>query len=513
MLFNSHVFIFAFLPLALGGAWAARRFAGSRAATAWALLASLVFYGWWNPVYLPLLLASIACNFALGRAVAARRGHHKPWLVGGIVVNLAALGGFKYAGFLVGNVDAALGLGWTVPHVVLPLAISFFTFQQIAYLVDVGRGAEAERDPLTYAVFVAFFPQLIAGPIVQGTEMLPQLRSPDAFTFRASDVAVGVSLFLCGLFEKVVLADGVAVYANPVFEAAARGVPMTLFESWGGALAYTYQVYFDFAGYSTMAVGLGRLCGLRLPANFDTPYQATSIIDFWRRWHMTLSRFLKTYLYFPLGGSRVSRPRVYLNLMITMVLGGFWHGAGWGFVVWGALHGVFLCANVLWRRWRARRFPAAPVGRAEVLAGWGLTFALVVLARVYFRADSLAAAHGLLAGAFGAHGAVLDERLAGLLGGVLPGVTFSGVHAGYFNLYGVPWLVALSLVCWFAPGPLELFQRYGAALGPEGGEFRRERRWAPSWAPTGRWALAIAVAGFVAITFMARVTEFIYYQF
>ncbi len=478
---------------------------------AWMLISSLVFYGWWNPVYLPLIMASVAVNFMAGRFIESERS--RTLLVVGICLNLGALIWFKYSGFAVGNANSLLGTQFKVPEIVLPLAVSFFTFQQIAYLVDIWRGADAENDLLDYAVFVTFFPQLIAGPIVQSREMLPQFKAPNLFAFRREDLAVGGALFLFGLFEKVVLADGVAVYAGPVFEAAQLGLKISLFEAWGGALAYTYQVYFDFAGYSTMAIGLGRIFGLTLPVNFDTPYQATSIIDFWRRWHMTLSRFLKHYLYFPLGGSRVGRYRLYLNLMITMVLGGLWHGAGWNFAVWGALHGVFLIVNVAWRRWRSGSLGHRPVRRYEVLGGWALTFTLVVLARVFFRTESLGAAMGMLDGAFGVNGAILDNRLSGLLGWLEPWVRFEGTHAGYFNLHGVPWLVALSVVCWFAPSPLELFTGYRPALAPDGGYFSRARGFELRWKPTARWATVVALVGAAAIMLMARVSEFIYYQF
>jgi hypothetical protein len=314
------------------------------------------------------------------------------------------------------------------------------------------------------------------------------------------------------MFKKVVLADGMAAYGAPVFEAADEGAVITFFEAWGGALSYTYQIYFDFSGYSDMAIGLARIFGFRLPVNFNSPYQATGIIDFWRRWHMTLSRFLKLYLYVPLGGNRCGRTRRYTNLLVTMVLGGLWHGAGWNFVIWGALHGVFLVLNTWWREARSR-LVSQPATRWEVRVGSALTFVSVVLAWIFFRAGSLAGALGILRGALGLNGAVLDVRLAEILGWLGPAVRFEGTHAGYFNLYGTPWLVALSLVCWYLPNVQNIFAAARAALDPRGGVWQEGVRRFPAWQRTGRWALVIAVMGVLAVTHMSRVMEFVYYRF
>ncbi|MDX2473212.1 MAG: MBOAT family O-acyltransferase [Candidatus Krumholzibacteria bacterium] len=511
MLFNSHLFVFAFLPFTLAGFVGLRRISGQPGALTWLLLMSLVFYGWWNPRYLPLILGSIAFNYTSGLGLGKFRNR---WvLAAGICANIGALVWFKYAGLLVETANTLAGSDYHLQTIILPLAVSFFTFQQISYLVDIYRGEAPERDLLAYAVFVAFFPQLIAGPIVKNSEMVPQFRRVTLGNFNHEYFAIGLALFLCGLFEKVVLADGVAVYASPVFEAAEQGLPISFFESWGGLLAYTFQIYFDFSGYSTMAIGLGQMFGVKLPVNFDTPYQARSIIDFWRRWHMTLSRFLKCYVYIPLGGNRKGRARQYLSLMATLVLGGIWHGAGWNFALWGGVHGLFLVANVVWRRWRREHRVRFPITKFEDFGGWALTFTLVVLARVFFRTDSLSAAGSLLRGAFGQNGFVLDERLAGLMGWLEPVVQFEGTHAGYFNLYGVPWLVVLGLICVLAPSPVELFGRFrpGLEIGTE--FFSRQRRFAVDWQPSVAWAIAVVVVGVVAVVHMARVSEFIYYQF
>ena len=348
MLFNSYEFIFLFLPIVLLGFHLIGKQGHHRVAIAWLVGASLFFYGWWNPAYLLLMLFSVLFNYSVGVSLSNTSGRKllsKTILTIGVSVNLAILGYFKYANFFVDNLNALSGTNLILNEVILPLAISFFTFQQIAYLVDAYRGKTKEYNFLHYCLFVTFFPQLIAGPIVHHKEMLPQFAKDAVYKLRSKHLAIGITIFALGLFKKVVLADGVSVYATPVFNAAEAGVMLTFFEAWGGALAYTFQLYFDFSGYSDMAIGIARMFGIRLPLNFNSPYKATSIIDFWRRWHITLSRFLRDYLYIPLGGSRKGRVRRYINLMTTMILGGLWHGAGWTFLLWGALHGFYLMIN------------------------------------------------------------------------------------------------------------------------------------------------------------------------
>ena len=409
MLFNSYEFLLAFLPATLALYFVTARWVGSRAALAILVAASLFFYGWWNPKYLALLGFSMVANFFLGNGIREAEPARKKWLLtAGIAGNLALLGWFKYAGFLAESINAAAGLGLPVPSIVLPLAISFFTFQQIAYLADTYYGFVAEKSFLRYSLFVCFFPQLIAGPIVHHTEMLPQFAEPGRFKPSWDSLAVGSAIFSIGLFKKVVLADTVALWADPVFDAAAGGAQPGFLAAWGGALAYTLQLYFDFSGYSDMAVGLARLFNIHLPINFFSPYKARNISDFWRRWHITLSRFLRDYLYIPLGGNRRGRNRRYLNLMVTMLLGGLWHGAGWTFVVWGALHGAYLGIALAWPSIRAGlRLPRLPERLAGLVA-WGLTFLAVVVGWVFFRAESFDAAGRILAGMTGLAGRPLQ---------------------------------------------------------------------------------------------------------
>ena len=306
MLFNSHAFLFGFLPVALFVFHALRRAGCERGAFAALTLLSLVFYGWWDARYVALLVGLVLADFVVARRLAALRGRRprtaRAWLAAGVAVNLAALGYFKYANFLVDNVNALLGLELFVARVVLPIGLSFYTFQKIAFLVDVHRGLVDRVDLLDYALFVSFFPQLVAGPIVHHSEVMGQFRDRPAVA--AEGVALGLTVFALGLAKKVLLADTAALYASPGFAAAAAGVPLDLVGAWGATLAYTAQIYFDFSGYSDMAIGAALLFGVRLPVNFASPYRATSIVEFWRRWHITLSRFLRDYLYIPLGGSR-----------------------------------------------------------------------------------------------------------------------------------------------------------------------------------------------------------------
>ncbi len=363
MLFTSFEFVFLFVPATLLG-FMALRGASYAASVLWLVLASLFFYAFWNAAYLWLLVPSIVINYGLGRALDAHpAGLSKKLLLAlGVGANLAVLLYFKYAGFLVANIDLLFGSGLALGSIVLPLGVSFITFQKIAYLVDAYRGRARDPSFIRFALFVSFFPQLIAGPIVHHAEIMPQLQPAHLKGVRAASVAAGLALFAFGMLKKVVLADGIAPTANLAFGDAAQGIEPGFSAAWAGALAYTLQLYFDFSGYSDMACGLALLFGVRLPANFYSPYKARSIIDFWRRWHITLSRFLRDYLYIPLGGNRRGPTRRYVNILLTMTLGGLWHGAGWTFVLWGLYHGVLLLVNHAWRSWRGSNLLAAPLG-------------------------------------------------------------------------------------------------------------------------------------------------------
>jgi len=409
MLFNSFEFIFLFLPATLLVYYGVARF-GAAAQVKTLALASLVFYCGWDVRYLPLLLGSIVGNFMVGRAVArhasASPARARTILTAGVAANLALLVYYKYSNFFASSANAGFDTSLPLMDIVLPLGISFFTFTQIAFLVDTLRGKADEPDFVQYLAFVTYFPHLIAGPILHHHETIPQFRR--GVQARSVWFAPGLAMFALGLAKKTLIADPFGAIARPVFEGFARGDALSGADAWLGSLAYTFQLYFDFSAYCDMAVGISLMLGIYIPLNFDSPYKATSIIDFWRRWHMTLSRYLRDYLYIALGGSRRGRVRRYVNLLLTMVLGGLWHGAGWTFLAWGALHGGYLVVNHAWRALR----PAGDTHPSWIGAQAArlLTFLCVVVAWVFFRADSVATATGMLV------------TMAGLPGQLSPGI-------------------------------------------------------------------------------------------
>lgn len=383
MLFNSYIFIFAFLPLMLiGYFWLLRKrlVLGSKI---WLVGGSLFFYGYWNIVYIPLLLISILINFFAGSALSTmpldggkRTLTKKQLLLFGIVFNIGLLGYFKYTDFFLENFNGIFAANIPLPHIILPIGISFFTFTQIAFLVDAYKNKVKEYDLLRYMLFVTYFPHLLAGPILHHAEMMPQFANKWNFALRWRNIAIGLFLFAIGLFKKVVIADTFAEWANAGFNTT---VPLSLIEAWITSLSYTLQLYFDFSGYTDMAIGISLMFNIRLPINFNSPYKAKDIQDFWRRWHITLSRFLRDYVYIPLGGNQVSKYRNYTNLFSVFLIGGIWHGAAWMFVVWGALHGF---AIVIHRIWKDLGFTMWN------WVGWLITFNFVNITWIFFRAEN-----------------------------------------------------------------------------------------------------------------------------
>lgn len=513
MLFNSHVFLFLFLPITLLIYYQIGRSEQQRVAISWLVAASLFFYGWWNPQYLLLILFSILFNYSIGLSLVRgnRTGNAKTILILGIAGNLCLLGYFKYANFFVDNINAALGTNYHLSTIILPLAISFFTFQQITYLVDAWRGETREYDFLQYCLFVTFFPQLIAGPIVHHREMLPQFADKKTYRVNFENLAVGLTIFIIGLAKKVVIADTFALYATPVFDASAAGTPIPMVEAWGGAIAYSFQLYFDFSGYSDMAIGLARMFGIRLPLNFHSPYKAVNIIDFWRRWHMTLSRFLKDYIYIPLGGNRKGNARRYSNLFITMLLGGLWHGAGWTFVLWGALHGIYLVFNHAFRAVRKMlgQHTDNP-SRAWQLVSVCLTFLAVTISWVLFRATDLQAAQNIYYGMVGLNGILLPESWKPLFEN-LPAVTFGVSDFEVTGKYETL-LVALLLV-WLFPNTQQLMVNYSPAFDTFRGAISRKSPLYFEWVLNKKYAALIAFIAAFTVLHLNRVSEFIYFQF
>jgi alginate O-acetyltransferase complex protein AlgI len=401
MLFQSPEFLFLFLPAVLAGLGLLRMLGWRRGIVAWLIVSSIVFYARWEPVFVLLILGSTTANYGFGRWLGVpgevRRVRRSSILALGLAFNLTILGYFKYRGFFAENWNALFGSHFDLGAIVLPLGISFFSFQKIAYLVDVYRGTPPERNFANYLLFVLFFPQLIAGPIVHPGEFLPQART--AWQGRAdwTGIRQGLVFFVLGLAKKVLLADSISRFVSPTFTWAAGGGPVGAVEGWTAALGYTLQLYFDFSGYTDMAIGLALCLGIRLPFNFNSPYRAHSIQEFWQRWHMTLSRFIRDYLYIPLGGNRGGLFFHYRNLILTMLIAGLWHGAGWHFVLWGGIHGLYLAIHHAWRR-------HAP--NPEATPWWTVpaTFLSVVVAWVLFRAETLRSAGAILLGMAGVHG-------------------------------------------------------------------------------------------------------------
>ena len=522
MLFNSYVFLFAFLPVTLLGFHLIGKQGHHGVAISWLVGASLFFYGWWNPAYLGLILGSILFNYAVGVALLGRP--NKLTLFLGVAVNLGVLGYFKYANFFIDNINSLVGSDIILEQIILPLGISFFTFQQITYLVDAYRGETREYNFLHYCLFVTFFPQLIAGPIVHHKEMLPQFAKDALHGLKSKNLAVGFTIFIIGLFKKVVLADGIAVHATSVFNGAENGVYLTFFEAWGGALAYSFQLYFDFSGYSDMAIGLARMFGIRLPLNFNSPYKAISIIDFWRRWHITLSRFLRDYLYIPLGGNRKGETRRFTNLMITMLLGGLWHGAGWNFILFGLAHGTYIVICGAWIKVK-KSISNNRVIKSTVAAnsiGRVITFLAVVLAFVPFRAESMDGTSNMLTAMLGGHGLSLSPLLIGRIGNAEQwllehGVVFHGMfHNHVFGAdprWGIAWVVTLLLASTLLPNTQQLLRRYRPALETYKNEIPCLRhRWA-EWRPTAPWALITFGIFIITILSLTQASEFLYFQF
>ena len=495
MLFTSAEFILVFLPVTIVVFFALARLISPIVAASWLTIGSLGFYGWWNPQYVLLLVASIVVNYAFGTLISAinNRPLAKSVLTLAVMSNLALLAYYKYANFFVSSLDPVLGSAGQIAPIILPLGISFFTFTQIAFLVDTYRREAKQTNIIYYALFVTYFPHLIAGPILHHRPMISQFSSPEIYRPQQLNFEVGLTIFIIGMFKKVVLADHVAPLATGSFSLAEAGTTLTFAEAWMGSLAYTFQLYFDFSGYSDMAIGVSRMLGVQLPINFASPYKARSIIEFWRRWHITLSTFLRDYLYIPLGGSRRGNARRFANLFITMLLGGLWHGAGWTFIIWGALHGLFLVANHLWRHVTVRFGVKALRGAWQVVP-WALTFTAVVFAWVYFRASSVTAANSIIGSM------------------VTPGEIAIRQSIAEQPLWSWAFIATLAAISLFMPNTQKLLSRFQPGLGapqPAGRSYE--------WQPSLRWALSVGGLGAIlAISMLwssTTVREFLYYQF
>jgi alginate O-acetyltransferase complex protein AlgI len=539
MLFNSYEFLFGFLPVTLFGFW----FLGARRrdwALLWLTAASLFFYAWWRPINVLLIAPSILINLGLARLMERYRisnpGLSRVILICGIVFNLCFLGYFKYTMFLRGAVNDIFGTDLVLTHIILPLGISFITFQKIAFLADVNAGRVTSFSLRDYALFVLFFPQLIAGPIVHYREMMPQFRAIST-RFNAEDASVGVTLFFMGLAKKLLLADPMALVASPLYARAHDG-GLGFADGWIAALGFTLQIYFDFSGYSDMALGLGRFFGIKLPVNFNSPLRASSIIEFWQRWHVSLTRFLTAYIYNPLSlrwtrarmatgrpgfGGRDTTAASFLSLlvlptMITMMVSGVWHGAGYTYIVWGLMHGVMISINHAWRLIRSRIWPGAR-NHPRLLASTGffLTFVSVVVAMVMFRAPTVRVAETIWSDMIGLHGITLPGGLLARLGSLGSLLQAIGIQpdgsSGSQMVEGLTRVAVLSLIALCLPNSLQILAPYEPAIGVA--PAKRESwlvRYA-RWSPSRPWAIGLAAISAAGVLSLGQLSEFLYWQF
>ncbi|MBI5265039.1 MAG: MBOAT family protein [Bradyrhizobium sp.] len=536
MLFNSKEFLVYFLPIVLAVFFAVGGSSRYRLAAVWLVAASLVFYGWWYPPYVPLLMASMVANFLIGRRLA--RAPSKYVLGAGVAANILLLGVYKYSGFAVTTSNQLFGLDWVVPNIALPLAISFFTFQQIAFLADAHDGNAEEHSFVDYSLFITFFPHLIAGPITHHREMLPQFRNSETFRPRLDNVAIGATLFVLGLFKKVAIADPLGEVARPIF-AEATTPALSLIDAWGGALAYALQIYFDFSGYTDMAIGLGLMFGIRLPPNFDSPYKARNIIEFWSRFHMTLTRFLTAYVYnpivlrvtrarlragLPLGGRSRTTPGAFVMMIalptiLTMFISGVWHGAGWQFIIFGLLHGLYITINRAWRTIKgAVGWPVESKSKLRNASATILTFLCVVVALVFFRSSDVPSAIALLSVMMGSHGVGFPPGVTELpgLGALSQVLGIPVIESKYLHLKQIFWIVVVLAVVWGTPNTQQWMRHYRTAL-----DHRPRMDWVArlipraGWQPTSVWGLMIGCLATYALmrTFSQAPTEFLYFQF
>lgn len=465
MLFNSYEFIFMFLPVSLAIYFILNRYRMNMALI-WLTVCSLFFYSWWNIKNLPILLGSICFNYAAGYLLNKKENENRRlYLMIGVIFNIALLGYYKYVDFFISNINLATNTKLPMLNIILPLGISFFTFTQIAYLVDSYRNTAREYNFINYVLFVTFFPHLIAGPILHHKEMMPQFASEKNKSLNWENVSKGLGYFAIGLFKKVIIADSLVLWASPGFKAAS----LTMVEAWATAISYTLQLYFDFSGYTDMAIGIALMFNIVLPQNFDSPYKSASVIEFWRRWHMTLSRFLRDYLYISLGGNRKGKVRRYINLFLTMLIGGLWHGAAWTFVVWGALHGAALVVNHLWRSMGLKM---------HWLAGRVLTFGFITMTWVVFRAENFRQAFVVLRG-------MINVKHTGILtAGITQALPYGRIELAV--------LFILFLFVSAARNSSELVIKLK-----------------PNWI----WAVGVSMLLVAGILGLNRISEFLYFQF
>lgn len=519
MLFFDYKFLFLFMPLSFAGYLYSLSYQKGFIA-AWLACVSLIFYSLWDVTNLYPLGVSILLNyiFGIGLARLERGAKHKSLFVGALLFNLSLLGFYKYGPLLNNLLNPESFFHEAPVAVAIPLGISFFTFTQIAFLVDTFSGKSREYDLINYILFVTYFPHLIAGPIIHHKEMMPQFKDLALKKFQWENLSLGITLFMIGLFKKVIVADYFVTSVQALFERSSQG-SVSFLDAWIGTFSYTLQIYFDFSGYSDMALGLSKMFGIRLPINFNSPYKATSIIDFWRRWHITLSRFLRDYIYIPLGGNRHGHWRRYLNLFVTMFIGGLWHGAGWTFIVWGSLHGILLGLNnilILIRKLLPFQTPGEPlVNQLKKL----MTFILVSLLWVPFRAMDLQHTIDIWKGCLGMNGFFFPEVWAQKLSVLVPIIEGLGfvieASAPTFSFTSVPILFFFMLIVLYAPNSLQLLgdRRNEVAIIEGYADMKPTLHTWMIWKQTKFWAVAMVLISIIALWCRYETSEFLYFQF
>ena len=513
MLFNSYIFIFLFLPITLLGFHLLRKYGHYRLTISWLVSANLFFYGWWNPIYIFLLIGSAIFNYAVGRALLTKP--YKVLLTFGIMGNLGTLGYFKYANFFVDNINTLLDNNIVLEQIILPLGISFFTFQQITYLVDTYLGKTKEYNFLQYCLFVTFFPQLIAGPIVHHKKMMPQFARDILGTLKLENLAIGLTTFTIGLFKKVLLADNIAHFVNPVYKAAEFGFSLTFFEAWGGTIAYAFQLYFDFCGYSEMALGIGLMFGIALPLNFYSPFKTTNIAEFWRCWHMTLTNVVRNYLYYPISllltryavNNNFRNIGVFLLSILTPTMfaffwAGLWHGAGWNFVLFGLIHGSYLSIYYIW----IKVYNVIPEDKRikennfTNFIGQSITFVVVIFSFVFFRADSIDGANH-----------IINSMLS------ISAIEFTDMFQigiwGASPLTGIAWIVLSLMIVNFLPNTHQFIVSQSKVYINWGDKPLSRPNQRITWKPTLLWGIFFASMLTLSIISFSDTSEFLYFQF
>ena len=516
MLFNSYIFIFLFLPISITIFYLLKKKNFEKLTSVWLILVSLFFYGWWNPKYLILIIISIIFNYLLGNNL--KINPKKTILFFGIFTNLLIIGYFKYSNFFISNVNNFLSDQILMNQIILPLGISFFTFQQITYLVDSFSGRTKENTFVNYSLFVIFFPQLIAGPIVHHSEMIPQFRNKLFGVFKIENFVMGLTTFTIGLFKKVFIADNLAIFANPAFDVSQLGFELTLFDAWFSAVAYTFQLYFDFSGYSDMALGIGLLFGLALPLNFHSPFKAKNISEFWRLWHMTLSRLIRDYIYYPLSLT-FARIAIYLNLssgssffitiaspiIISFFLVGLWHGAGWHYIVFGLLHGFYIVVHNAWLmlkkniKYKVKKKNTFALDQLSQF----ITFIAVTFSFVIFRSDSLESSLNFIYSMLNFKSINFNDL-------------FEATTFGTFPFTGIYFLIISFFIINFLPNTYQFILKKNnlfKLLGPQIPDSYNKPNNMLKWKPTIKWAICFALILLLSVMSISSTNEFLYLEF